>query len=354
VAACRQVSAVDQAVQSGAVRALLEVNVITSVPPALTGDRLITAWTPNVGALAVVAALALAYGLGVRRLHRQGEVWPRGRLWWFLAGLVSILLVTVSVIGVYADTLFWARAAHNIVLLMITPMFLAAGAPLTLLRDTLPGPARQRASRILHSQPARLLTFPLVITAVLIAPLYLVYLTPLYEASLRSPAVGAAVSAGLVIAGFLYFWTRFRLDPTPRTDPYLISIAISFAEVIFDGVLGLILWLGPLIAPQYYLALHRGWGPDLRLDQIIGAGVLWIGGDLAGLPFLVAITTRMMHEDQRHAAAIDAELDAVEAAATAASATQASSSTPPPEAHPPARLWWEDHPELARRFRRGH
>jgi len=325
-----------------------------SVPPALAWDRLITAWTPNVGALAVVAALALAYGLGVRRRHRQGEVWPRGRLWWFLAGLVSILLVTVSVIGVYAGTLFWTRAVHNIVLLMITPMLLAAGAPLTLLRDTLPEPARQRASRILHSQPARLLTFPLVITAVLIAPLYLLYLTPLYEASLRSPAVGAAVSAGLVIAGFLYFWTRFRLDPTPRTDPYLISIAISFAEVIFDGVLGLILWLGPLVAPQYYLALHRAWGPDLRLDQIIGAGVLWIGGDLAGLPFLVAIITRMMHEDQRHAAAIDAELDAVEAASAPRSATPASSPTRLADGHHRARLWWEDHPELAQRFRRGH
>ena len=70
----------------------------------------------------------------------------------------------------------------------------------------------------------------------------------------------------------VYFWTRLRIDPTPRTDPYLVSIAISVAEVIFDGVLGLALWLGPLVAPQYYLALHRGWGPDLRLDQIIASG----------------------------------------------------------------------------------
>ena len=351
MATCGQVTAVGQAVplaQSG----VLEVDVVVSVPPALTWDRLATAWTPHIAALVLVAGLALAYGLGVRRLHRQGTIWPRARLWWFAAGLLSILLVTISVVGVYAGTLFWARAVQNIVLLMITPMFLASGAPLTLLRDTLPGPARQQASRILHSRPARLLTFPLVITAALIAPLYLLYLTPLYEASLRSATVGAAVSVGLVIAGFLYFWTRFRVDPTPRTDPYLISIAISFAEVIFDGVLGLILWLGPLVAPQYYLALHRAWGPDLRLDQIIGAGVLWIGGDLAGLPFLVAIITRMMHEDQSHAAAIDAELDAVEAAATPGSDTPASSPTPPSHTRPHPRLWWEDHPELAQRFRR--
>ncbi len=311
----------------------------------LTWERLVTAWTPNLGAMVVVAGLGLAYGGGLRRLRRAGGAWPRGRWRWFLTGLVSILLVTVSVIGVYAGTLFWARAVQNIVLLMITPMCLALGAPLTLVRALLPRSARARASRVLHSAPARLLSFPLVITAALIAPLYVLYLTPLYEASLRSAGVGDAVSMGLVAAGFVYFWTRFRLDPTPRTDPYLLSIAISVAEVIFDGVLGLILWLGPLIAPQYYLALHRGWGPDPRLDQIIGAGVLWIGGDLAGLPFLAAVVTRMKHEDQHHAAAIDAELDAQEAA------------TPPTPAsgtHPPARLWWEDHPELAQRFRRPH
>jgi cytochrome c oxidase assembly factor CtaG len=66
------------------------------------------------------------------------------------------------VVGLYADILFRVRAVQNIVLLMITPMFLALGAPLTLLRDGLPGPA-PRASRLLHSATARMLTFPLVI-----------------------------------------------------------------------------------------------------------------------------------------------------------------------------------------------
>ena len=69
--------------------------------------------------------------------------------------------------------------------------------------------------------------------------------------------------------------------------------------------------------------------------------MLWIGGDLAGLPFLAAIFTRMMREDQRHAVAVDAELDALEAASIPETV---------PESGSPA--WWEDHPELAQRWRR--
>ncbi|MBV8540342.1 MAG: cytochrome c oxidase assembly protein [Pseudonocardiales bacterium] len=316
--------------------------MVSAPAPPLTWGRLLTAWTPNPAALVAVAALGVAYGLGVRRLRRGAVAWPAGRSWCFLVGLGSILLVTVSVVGVYAGTLFWDRAVQNITLLMIAPMFLALGAPLTLLREVLPEPATRAAGRVLHSRAARALTFPVVVTAALIAPLFVLYLTPLYEAGLRSAALGAAVGVGLVAAGFLYFWTRLRIDPTPRADPYLLTMSISVAEVIFDGVLGLVLWLGPLVAPHYYQALHRGWGPDPRLDQIIGAGVLWIGGDLAGLPFLAAVVNRMMREDQRHAAAVDAELDTLDASAGA-------SPTTPAPTRP--RLWWEDHPELAQRFR---
>ncbi|HEY3894508.1 MAG TPA: cytochrome c oxidase assembly protein [Pseudonocardiaceae bacterium] len=317
------------------------MDVLAVAPPPLTWERVLTGWTPTPGTLLVVCGLAAGYTLGVRRLRRRGVAWPAGRSWWFITGLASILLVSVSFVGVYAGTLFWDRAVQNIVLLMVTPMLLALGAPLTLLRDALPGPAARRAGRILHSAAARALTFPPVMTTALIAPLFVLYLTPLYEASLRSAVIAAAVGTGLVAAGFCYFWTRFRLDPTPRKDPYVLAVAISIAEVIFDGVLGLVLWLGPLIAPHYYLALHRSWGPDPRLDQIIGAGVLWIGGDLAGLPFLGAVVTRMMREDQQQAVEIDAELDTLDAVTPATGAPVPARST----------LWWEDHPELARRFR---
>lgn len=118
---------------------------------------------------------------------------------------------------------------------------------------------------------------------------------------------------------------------------------------MLDGALGLAVWLGPLIAAPYYHALARPWGPSVRLDQIVGAGILWIGGDLAGLPFLGVVLRRMTAEDAAHAAVIDAELDRQDRERAGTPATDQESDADETER---PRLWWEDHPELAERFRR--
>jgi cytochrome c oxidase assembly factor CtaG len=246
--------------------------------------------------------------------------------------------------------LFWVRAVQNVTLLMIAPMLCAAGAPLTLLREFLPADLRSTLGRWLHSPAARRLTYPLVITPIFVAPMPILYLSSLYPASLNDGRVGGLVGCGLFACGWMYFWTRFRIDPTPRHDPYLVSLGISVVEVVFDGALGLWVWLGPLLAAGYYEALARPWGPSLRIDQIVGAGIIWIGGDLAGLPFLGVVLRQMTGEDEREARQVDAELDRADALADARAETPDDADTSAGER---PRLWWEDHPELAERFRRG-
>jgi cytochrome c oxidase assembly factor CtaG len=305
---------------------------LNSVSAPLDLSRVFTAWTLDLPAVLAVLVLGALYLTGVRR--QAG--WPPGRVVAFTAGLVTILLVTCSSLAVYDTTLFWPRAVQTIVLLMVTPLLLALGAPVTLLVRSIPSQVRDRLRRIGRGRAARTLTFPLVVTVVLVAPPFLIYLTPLYELTLTVPVVDGLVRLMLVLAGFVYFWTRIQLDPTPRADPYLVSVWIALTEVIFDGALGLVLWLGPVIAPAHYDAVARAWGPDVRTDQIIGAGVLWLGGDLAGLPFAAALFVRWSRDDERRAKQIDAKLDDEEEAGEL----------------PAGGLWWENDPELANRFKR--
>lgn len=307
------------------------------IPPDLTLLRVFAAWRAEPGVLVTAAVLGGSYGAAVRATWRAGRSWPAGRIACFGAGIVIVLVVGCSFLGVYGTTLFWVRAVQNILLLMVVPIFLALGAPIRLATDLLSPGTRLPLAALLHGRAARLATFPLIVTVLLVVPLLVLYLSPLYELTLRSSLAAGVSGSVLVAAGFVYFWTRFRIDPTPRTDPYGITIWITVVEMIGDAVLGVVLWLGPLVAAGFYAALARDWGPDLRTDQVIGAGVLWIGGDVVGLPFIGIVLGLMTREDRQHAVEVDAALDA------------ADDSVP----DTPTRLWWEDVPEIADRFRRG-
>jgi cytochrome c oxidase assembly factor CtaG len=175
------------------------------------------------------------------------------------------------------------------------------------------------------------------------------YMTPLHALTLRSAVASGVVAVVLVMTAFAYFWPRFRIDPTPRTDPYGVTLWLTVAAMIGDAALGVRLWFGSLVAAGYYLALGCSWGPNPHTDQIIGAGVIWVGGDLIGLPFLWIVFLYMLREDERRAAVVDAELDASEQQAKAG-AEQAVDGAD--ESGARARLWWEDDPQIAQRFRR--
>ena len=300
--------------------------------------------------LVVVLVAALLYLAGIRRIRRSGRPWPRA---WAVAFLIggtgTVVIATMSFLGVYQHVLFYDRALQTVLLLLAAPLFLALGRPLSLFTAALPGPGR-RADAIVHSRAARILTFPAITAMVLVIVPFVLYFTPWYEAGLRNATVRELTYAALLVPGLVFFWTLLRVDPVPKAYPYLVALWVTGAEVVGDAVLGLaVLADQHLIAGSYYQALGRPWGPSLRADQVIGGGALWILGDLVGLPFLAATLIVMIREDEREAAQVDAELDAKAAEAAVPGAEEAGRA---PAATPDSRPWWESDSRFTRRFQR--
>ena len=308
-------------------------------PPELTLVRALTQWTLDPWARAFVLLLGGLYLSGARRARRSGTAWPAGRTVAFCGlGLGFWVIATMSWVGVYQPILFWVRAVQTILMLLAIPLFFAMGKPLTLLIASLPR-AGPRVEAGIRSRVAKALTFPAVTTAVLVIVPFVLYFTPWYEAGFHSVAVRELTYLALMVPGFVFFWTLLRVDPVPRTYPYLVALWVTGVEVVGDAVLGLaVIAYQGLIAGAYYHALARPWGPSLRTDQVLGGGALWILGDIVGLPFLAAQLIQMIREDESEAAAIDAELDAREQEAPADS--------------PADRPWWETDPRFAGRFQR--
>jgi cytochrome c oxidase assembly factor CtaG len=332
-------------------------------PPELTFSRAFSSWTLDPWTLGAVVVLGAAYLAGVRKVRRTGQPWPVARVIAFLGlGLGFAVIATMSFVGVYTPLLFYTRSVQTILFLLVVPLFVALGRPLTLVIETVPrfGPWLDAA---IKSRAAKLLTFPAITTFVLVVTPFLVYFTPWYQAGFTSAAIAQITHVAFFAPGFVFFWTLLRVDPVPKAYPYVVALWITAAEVIGDAVLGLaVIADTSLLAGSYYHALALPWGPGLATDQVLGGGVLWIFGDIVGLPFLAAQLIQMIREDEHDAEVIDAELDAreaVEAAtaapsgpalagAEAATAVTASGTGTVPSTQRP---WWETDSRFADRFR---
>ena len=328
-------------------------------PPELTVARAFTEWTLDPWMLALVLILGGGYVAAVRRRRD----WPVARRIWFLGlGLGFLVIATMSWVGVYQPVLFYARAVQTVLLVLVVPLFLTLGRPISLAIAVFPR-AGARLEAAIRSRPAKILTFPAITTFALVGVPFAMYFTSWYTAVFHSAAIRELTFLALMAPGFAFFWTLLRVDPVPKEYSYAVSMWITGAEVIGDAFLGLaIIAYQGLIGAAYYHALARPWGPTLQADQVIGGGALWILGDLVGLPFLAAQLIQLMREDESDAAKIDAELDARDAelqvSAAAAKGDGAKGDGPNHEganhegaSEEAAKPWWEDDPRFTSRFK---
>jgi cytochrome c oxidase assembly factor CtaG len=354
-------------------------------PPELTVPRAFTEWTFDPWMTALVVVLGGAYLAGVRRAKRNGGDWPVARRIWFLGlGLGFLVIATMSWVGAYSPVLFYARAVQTVLLVLLVPLFLALGRPITLACRVFPR-AGARIEAVIRSRPARMLTFPAITTFALVGVPFVMYFTSWYTHVFQSGTVRELTYLALMTPGYLFFWTLLRVDPVPKEYPYAVSMWITGAEVIGDAFFGIAVIADQnLLGAAYYHSLALSWGPSLATDQVLGGGVLWILGDLVGLPFLAVQLIHLMREDESEATRIDAELDAqqaqqaqpahsaapatataattpVTAVTSATSATAATYATPlapgaeqdPGDEHQPQepQLWWESDDRFTSRFK---
>jgi cytochrome c oxidase assembly factor CtaG len=307
---------------------------------ALTVGRAFTQWTFDLPMLVLVLVLGGGYLAAVRKVRGEGTNWPNARRIWFCGlGLGFLVIATMSWVGVYQPVLFFARAVQTVLLVLVVPLFLALGRPITLTIAAFPNAGR-RIQAVIGSRAARILTFPAITTFALVGVPFVMYFSSWYSAVFHSGTVRELTYLALMAPGFAFFWTLLRVDPVPKAYSYAVSMWITGAEVIGDAFFGIAVIADQnLIGGAYYHALARPWGLSLSTDQVIGGGVLWILGDLVGLPFLAAQLIQLMREDESEAVKIDAELDAKDAELQ--------------ETETEARPWWENDPRFTERFKAG-
>ena len=284
-------------------------------PPPFTAARLLTEWSSDWWLALGIVVPGVLYVIGLVRLRRRRDSWPVGRTVAFLGGgLGSALLATMSGIGAYDTVLFSVHVVQHMILTMVTPLFLALGAPVTLALRTLPAGARTALLTVLHSRLARVLTFAPLAHALFIVTPFVLYYSPLYEVTLRSAFWHAFLHLHFVIIGSLLMWPLVGVDPVPGRLAYPFRLLVMFLMLPFHAILGISLMsANRLIAEEWYLAFERTWPPSPLDDQYLAGAIMWGSGDITAVLMMAALFVQWFASSQREARREDRRLDRLEA-----------------------------------------
>lgn len=271
------------------------------VVPPLTGHTVLTRWEFAPVVTGGVALAAVLYLVGVRLVARRHPVrpWPKRFTAAFLLGLLAIVIATQSSIGAYDDTLFWIHMVQHLLLIMVAPVLLVVGRPVTLLLHACRNPVHRWALGVVRSRPVALLTHPLVGLIAYTATIVGTHLTSFMNTVVTDQAAHDAEHALYLIVGYLFFLPvvgreplRWRLAPPVRA--LLLILAMPA-----DTFTGLTLTFAGHEQFPAYADQHRQWGPTLLGDLHGGGAVMWIGGDFLMFGLVLVIFAMWSRSDSQ-------------------------------------------------------
>ena len=301
--------------------ATTEVDPVTALlgfplPPPLTVHRWLTGFYPDTLWLSVAAVLLLWYLSAARRLSRRGDRWSLGRTAPWVLGCLSLAFVTSGGPAVYARTSFSAHMIQHMTLMVVVPLLLVLGAPMTLLlRTTAARPdgslgLRETTLLVLHSRYLRVLGHPLVAAGLFTGSLVAFYYTPAFRAAMFTHTGHVLMTAHFLLTGYLFISVLVGVDPGLARPSYPLRLILLLAVLSFHAFFGLSLMTsGTVLAPDWWAALGQTDQARLLADQQVGGGIAWGTGDIPSLALGLALIFSWFRSDTRESRRSDRKAD---------------------------------------------
>ncbi|MFV0427696.1 MAG: cytochrome c oxidase assembly protein [Beutenbergiaceae bacterium] len=285
-------------------------------PPEPTLEHVLTAFYPDLFFGFVAVAMLVVYWGWVLRLRRRGDRWPIGRsIAWTAAVLVFGYLV-LGAPAVYGHVLLSAHMAAHMAYVMVVPILLVSGAPVTLALRALPkradgsrGP-REWLLGLVHSRWGQFMARPVVAAALFIVTMVAFYFSPLLYLAVTTHLGHVLMIVHFVLTGYLFVNALIGVDPGPQRPRYPMRLMLLFATMAAHAFFGLALMsTTELLAADYYGALGLPWGVDALADQRNAGEIAWGIGEIPAVAIAVLLAVRWSRADERLARRSDRAAD---------------------------------------------
>jgi putative copper resistance protein D len=254
---------------------------------SLLGTRLLTAWQLDSVALLVLVLAAAAYLTGVALApSRSGVRWPLRRTVSFFAGLLVCGFATNGSIAVYDQVLFTAHMAGHLALVMVAPVLLVAGHPLSLALSASSPRHRERLARLARGRIVSLLTAPPVALAAYTVVIVGSHLTGLMDVIMRNTWAGQVEHVVYVLVGCQFFVLVVGDEPIRwrlATPARWLLLAVAMAVDTFTGIV--------LLQGTRVVAMLAD--PHISVDPLgdtrAGGAIMWFGGDAIMVAIMIVL-----------------------------------------------------------------
>jgi cytochrome c oxidase assembly factor CtaG len=245
-----------------------------------------SSWSiPPGPAFGIVLSL-IFYLRGWLRLQFQvPNRFPFWRLLAFTAGLAAIFIAIASPLDSFAGLLLQIHMIQHLLLMMVAPPLILAGAPYLPILSGLPRAfTRDVLGPFLVWRPVKrlgqMLIHPLFAGAAFAASNLFWHLPPLYELALRSPGWHQVEHFSFIFTGILFWWPLVQPWPSRSVWPRWAMIPYLLVADLQNTALAAFLSFYDRVLYPAYERAPRLWGSNPLEDQALAGTIMWVPGSM--------------------------------------------------------------------------
>lgn len=229
--------------------------------------------------LLIVGGVLVLYVFAAISQRRAIRPWSGWRTASFVVGCALLVLAFSPLLHSLTHDPLQQHMIQHLLIGMYAPLGLVLAAPLTLALRTLPLQTARLITVILGSWPLRLISHPVSALILNIGGMYLLYLTPLYSATLTNQSLHYLVHFHFLAAGYLFVWAIAGPDPAPHRPGMQIRLIVLFIGTAAHATLSKLMYA--YLWPR---------GVTDSAEQIRSAAkLMYYGGDLAELLLMIVL-----------------------------------------------------------------